>query len=78
MFVLSRLVLRRTIFINSSCRKGNSNEELFSVKKIVDGDTFWADDGSEKGLKIRLIVKINPLSILNFFNSIRNYLTTPL
>jgi micrococcal nuclease len=22
---------------------------------VVDGDTFWVDDGSEKGLKIRLI-----------------------
>ncbi|MCD5382782.1 thermonuclease family protein [Candidatus Gracilibacteria bacterium] len=26
-----------------------------SIKKFVDGDTFWVDDGSEKGLKIRLI-----------------------
>ena len=26
----------------------------FPVKKIVDGDTFWIDDGSPKGLKIRL------------------------
>ncbi len=25
------------------------------VTKVVDGDTFWVDDGSEKGLKIRLI-----------------------
>ena len=27
----------------------------YPVKKIVDGDTFWVDDGSEKGLKIRFI-----------------------
>jgi len=27
----------------------------YAVKKVVDGDTFWIDDGSEKGLKIRLI-----------------------
>lgn len=26
-----------------------------SVTKVVDGDTFWVDDGSENGLKIRLI-----------------------
>jgi micrococcal nuclease len=26
-----------------------------AVKSVVDGDTFWADDGSPKGLKIRLI-----------------------
>ena len=27
----------------------------YRVKKIVDGDTFWIDDGSQKGLKIRMI-----------------------
>lgn len=27
----------------------------YNVKKVVDGDTFWVDDGSPKGLKIRLI-----------------------
>lgn len=26
-----------------------------SVTKVSDGDTFWVDDGSEKGLKVRLI-----------------------
>lgn len=25
------------------------------MKKVVDGDTFWVDDGSPKGMKIRLI-----------------------
>lgn len=29
--------------------------EFMKVTKVVDGDTFWADDGSEKGVKIRLI-----------------------
>jgi micrococcal nuclease len=28
---------------------------FYLVTKVVDGDTFWIDDGSEKGLKIRLI-----------------------
>ena len=27
----------------------------FNVKKVVDGDTFWIYDGSQRGLKIRLI-----------------------
>ena len=41
-----------------SYKSGNvkyANDEYYSVKKIVDGDTFWIDDGSEKGIKIRLI-----------------------
>lgn len=29
--------------------------DLFPVIKIVDGDTFWVDNGTEKGLKIRFI-----------------------
>jgi micrococcal nuclease len=28
---------------------------FLAVKKVVDGDTFWVDNGSPKGLKIRLI-----------------------
>jgi micrococcal nuclease len=31
------------------------NHIYYKVKKVVDGDTFWIDDGSPKGLKIRLI-----------------------
>lgn len=33
----------------------SGNETYYHVTKVVDGDTFWVDDGSEKGLKIRLI-----------------------
>jgi micrococcal nuclease len=29
--------------------------KTFPVSKVVDGDTFWVDNGTEKGLKIRLI-----------------------
>lgn len=29
--------------------------EALPVTKIVDGDTFWVDNGTEKGLKIRFI-----------------------
>ena len=28
---------------------------FLAVTKVVDGDTFWADDGTSKGVKIRLI-----------------------
>lgn len=34
---------------------GKDKYVYYSVKKVVDGDTFWIDDGSQKGLKIRLI-----------------------
>ncbi|MBE0673771.1 MAG: thermonuclease family protein [Bacteroidales bacterium] len=27
----------------------------YTVTRVVDGDTFWIDDGSSEGLKIRLI-----------------------
>lgn len=36
-------------------KEGAKSQQLFAVKRIVDGDTFYADDGSSKGLKIRLI-----------------------
>ncbi len=41
-----------------SCNSRSDRDSLagyMSIKKFVDGDTFWVDDGSEKGLKIRLI-----------------------
>lgn len=40
------------------CNSERNRDELtgfLKVTKVVDGDTFWVDDGSEKGLKIRLI-----------------------
>lgn len=36
-------------------RSQQIKQVFFNVTKIVDGDTFWVDDGSAKGLKIRLI-----------------------
>lgn len=41
----------------TSCHvpKANDSEEYFTVTRIVDGDTFWIDDGTPKGQKIRLI-----------------------
>lgn len=32
-----------------------SANDFYAVVKVVDGDTFWVDDGSEDGLKVRLI-----------------------
>lgn len=31
------------------------NDGFLSVTKVVDGDTFWVNNGSQKGLKVRLI-----------------------
>lgn len=59
--MISRLVILSIITLsildfscNSSRKKGDSVQYL-NVTKIVDGDTFRADDGSEKGIIIRLI-----------------------
>ena len=34
---------------------GVAATEYYTVREVIDGDTFWIDDGSEKGIKIRLI-----------------------
>lgn len=44
--------LFQNVQIYSADKKANY---YFRVKKVVDGDTFWIDDGSQKGLKVRLI-----------------------
>lgn len=36
-------------------KAGKDSYIWYRVTRIVDGDTFWIDDGSPKGLKIRLI-----------------------
>lgn len=48
--------------VNVSCdpspqppQQDGEGQTWYSISKFVDGDTFWVDDGSEKGLKIRLI-----------------------
>ena len=47
------------VTINSSCNsrsgKRKNNSEYLPVKKVIDGDTFWADNGTRKGVKVRLI-----------------------
>jgi micrococcal nuclease len=56
---LSRfLVVLLFVSLFISCNSRQDRDELagfLRVTKVVDGDTFWVDDGSEKGLKIRLI-----------------------
>lgn len=37
-----------------SVRKHEVKAVYYPVARIVDGDTFWVDDGSAKGLKVRL------------------------
>ncbi len=41
--------------IVSGSSQSANHKGYYSVTKIVDGDTFWANDGSAKGVKIRLI-----------------------
>lgn len=57
----SFLIFLLSIFLLYSCETATqptlviSAPEYLPVKKIVDGDTFWADDGTPKGIKVRLI-----------------------
>ena len=41
--------------VQSEQSASTEKQGFLKVTKVVDGDTFWADDGSEKGVKIRLI-----------------------
>ena len=38
---------------HSPAKRGG--EEYYLVTKVVDGDTFWIDNGTRKGRKVRLI-----------------------
>jgi micrococcal nuclease len=40
---------------SKSKQKNKIRNQYLLVTKIVDGDTFWADNGSEKGVKVRFI-----------------------
>ncbi|WP_291403163.1 thermonuclease family protein [Daejeonella sp.] len=58
-----------------------NKSKLYSIKKIVDGDTFWIDNGVAKGLKIRLIGvnapesrKTNRKDVEYFGKEAKNYL----
>ncbi|MEI6048889.1 MAG: thermonuclease family protein [Bacteroidota bacterium] len=61
--------------LDLSCGSGNSvdkSSRYMAVTKVVDGDTFWVNDGSEKGLKIRLIGVDAPES-RNVFRKVVGY-----
>lgn len=55
--VLPLLFLVVTVLSIQSCHSSTrpAADDYYPVTKVVDGDTFWVDDGSEKGLKVRLI-----------------------
>lgn len=71
-----------------SCNSRSGRDSLsgyMPIKKFVDGDTFWVDDGSVKGLKIRLIgvdtpETVDPRKPVEFYgkeasNYVKNILT---
>lgn len=44
------------LFSFLNCQPVATNSaDYFPITRVVDGDTFWVDDGSPKGKKIRLI-----------------------
>jgi micrococcal nuclease len=47
------LILNYSLPLSAGDKK--HDKEYYRVKRVVDGDTFWIDDGSEKGVKVRLI-----------------------
>ena len=40
---------------NNNVFSSKQNPVFYKVKKVVDGDTFWIDDGTKKGKKVRFI-----------------------
>lgn len=50
-------ILTLSVFPINAQKPEKQNEDFryYAVTKVVDGDTFWVDDGSVKGLKIRFI-----------------------
>lgn len=51
---ISFVLLLLFLSCNSNSDRNNITGYM-SIKKFVDGDTFWVNNGSEKGLKVRLI-----------------------
>ena len=53
------LVISTTLNISCESKSKNKNRtsrtEYLPVTKVVDGDTFWADNGTIDGVKVRLI-----------------------
>lgn len=51
------ILLLALLFGETSCTESGkrNSDNLYAVKRIVDGDTFYIDDGTEKGSSVRLI-----------------------
>lgn len=51
------LLLTLILLNHSRCHTPGKNKTrpFYKVTRVVDGDTFWIDNGTEKGEKIRLI-----------------------
>jgi len=76
LFAIS-LVIIATLNISCESKSKNKNQtsrtEYLPVTKIVDGDTFWVDNGTEKGVKIRLIGVDAPESRKTFKKEVGYY-----
>ena len=55
LFLISFTLISLSNFSCTTTRNGITQANYVTVTRIVDGDTFWADDGSFRGIKIRLI-----------------------
>ena len=76
----TKIIFLYLFLVLFSCRERNRHRVVlennkteiqnifFTIKKFVDGDTFWINDGSKKGLKIRLIGVDTPESQARFGN----------
>jgi micrococcal nuclease len=55
--IIMIVLICTTALPDFSCRSmhGQENGPFMPVTRVVDGDTFWADNGTSKGLKVRLI-----------------------
>lgn len=61
---------KRKSKVSGSESKGISR--FFEVTKVVDGDTFWAEDGTNKSVKVRLI-GVDAPEARDAFNKKRGY-----
>ena len=53
------IILVSVMILNiTSCvfkHSASEKNKYYTVRKVIDGDTFWIEDGSDKGTKVRLI-----------------------
>ncbi|NGM62055.1 nuclease [Sphingobacterium sp. SGG-5] len=57
---MSKIIIIITLFATTiSCQSINNSKKdeisYYHVTKVVDGDTFWANGGTERDIKVRLI-----------------------